>query len=70
VRSARWDRARHTLTVVSEGGTRRVLADLSPSFRVVFTPPVDTTPPVATPLYYADNTAMTYADSTAMEYAA
>lgn len=30
----------------------------------------DATPPVATYLYYADDTAMVYADDTAMEYAA
>ena len=69
MRSARWDRERHLLTVVAEGGTRRVLADLSPSFRVVFTPPVDGGAPAATYLLYADDTAMQYADSTAMEYA-
>ncbi|MGE4153375.1 MAG: hypothetical protein AB7G17_14110 [Phycisphaerales bacterium] len=66
---ARWDSGRHSLTIVSDGSTRTVRADLSPSFTVKFTPPVDGTPPVAVYLFYADDTAMQYADSTAMEYA-
>ena len=70
MRRVDWSRARHVLTVVDHGGTSRVLVDVSPSLTVRFTPPVDGGAPVATPLYYADNTAMTYADSTAMEYAA
>lgn len=69
MRWARWDKARHTLTVVSAGSTRTVLADLSPSLSVRFTAPFSLTPPSATFLYYADDTAMQYADNTAMEYA-
>lgn len=66
---ARWDSARHSLTIVADGATTRVRADLSPSFSVQFTPPVDGVPPTATPMFYADDTAMVYADDTAMEYA-
>lgn len=69
MRWARWDRDRHLLTVVSQGSTRTVRADLSPSFKVKFTPPHSLTPPVAVYLFYADDTAMVYADDTAMEYA-
>lgn len=68
MRWARWDKARHTLTVVTAGSTRTVLADLSPSFSVRFTAPFGLGAS-ATYLYYADDTAMQYADSTAMEYA-
>ena len=70
MRWARWDRGRHLLTVVSQGSTRTVRADLSPSFTVRFTPPVDGSAPTANALLYADDTAMVYADDTAMEYAA
>lgn len=66
---ARWDSARHSLTIVADGATTRVRADLSPSFSVQLTPPVDGTPPSATYLYYADDTAMRYADNTQLEYA-
>lgn len=68
MRWARWDRDRHLLTVVSQGSTRTVRADLSPSFKVRFTPPHSLG--AATALLYADDTAMVYADDTAMEYAA
>lgn len=50
---ARWDTARHSLTIVADGATTRVRADLSPSFSVQFTPPVDNTPLVATPRLWA-----------------
>lgn len=69
MRWARWDKARHTLTVVAAGSTRTVLADLSPSLSVRFTAPFSLTPPVATYLYYADDTEMFYADDTQLEYA-
>lgn len=68
MRWVRWDKARHTLTVVDAGGSRAVLADLSPSLRVRFTPPVDGTPS-GTFVYYADSTQAYYADNTALEYA-
>lgn len=68
MRWARWDRQRHTLTVVTAGGTRTVLADLSPSLSVRFTPPFSVGATAF--LVYADDTAMVYADDTAMEYAA
>lgn len=76
---AAWDSARHTLTIVTQGATSTVRADLLPSFTLTgdavhsfavrFTPPFQLTPPVATFLYYVDDTQMVYTDDTAMEYA-
>lgn len=67
MRWARWDKARHTLTVVTAGGTRTVLADLSPSLSVRFTPP----PPLINPngRFWSDDVGRVWSDSTDMEWA-
>ena len=70
MRWARWDRQRHTLTVVTAGGTRTVLADLSPSFSVQFTPPVDGTPSSGNGRLWSDSTGRVWSDSTDREWAA
>ena len=50
-------------------GCETVVSRVAASTVVTCTFTYDPTPPVATYLFYADDTAMTYADSTAMEYA-
>ena len=64
---ARWDSARHSLTIVADGATTRVRAELAPSFSVQLTPPVDGVNLNA--VRWDDDTPSLWDDGTTMEWA-
>lgn len=65
---AGFTRDRQRFTIVDGGGSTIVRAQLTPAIRLIFTPPVDGLPPVATPRLWVSSNGRKWASGNDREW--